>query len=210
MAGRESSTPPIYQEAFFDPDVLVEWDTVDTVRLFRKVSRRPKALSREGPPSRPPSSTSNETKIDGEVSDTATNDRVKARVPYEGFNYTVAVALTLCLPEYFYAYFQSEDSCTPPSLETLRFVMPYVCCVVPWWTRLVLYLALKDRMGYDSLLLSVQTHVGLSFMPKTNRRYSWTRRSAPHRRAFERMAMECLGEVPCVRSSKSKKRVVRE
>eukprot|EP00903_Cladosiphon_okamuranus_P015735 g14523.t1 len=35
--GDASSTSPILQEAFFDPDVLVDWDTVDTVRLFRKV-----------------------------------------------------------------------------------------------------------------------------------------------------------------------------
>lgn len=33
------------QEAFFDPDVLVDWDTVDTVRLFRKVCERKKAFS---------------------------------------------------------------------------------------------------------------------------------------------------------------------
>ena len=45
--GDGTSASPLYQEAFFDPDVLVDWDTVDTVRLFRKVSRRQKPVSRE-------------------------------------------------------------------------------------------------------------------------------------------------------------------
>lgn len=43
--GRSSLAPPVLQEAFFDPDVLVDWDTVNTVRLFRKVSRRKEAVS---------------------------------------------------------------------------------------------------------------------------------------------------------------------
>lgn len=42
--GDASSTSPVLQEAFFDPDVLVDWDTVDTVRLFRKVSKRKQVL----------------------------------------------------------------------------------------------------------------------------------------------------------------------
>lgn len=46
--GAASSTSPVLQEAFFDPDVLVDWDTVDTVRLFRKVSKRKEALSSAG------------------------------------------------------------------------------------------------------------------------------------------------------------------
>lgn len=70
VTGDDSSASPVYQEAFFDPDVLVEWDTVDTVRLFRKVSRGPKALPRRGPPSI-------EMKIE---SDSVNNERGKARV----------------------------------------------------------------------------------------------------------------------------------
>lgn len=46
--GDALSTFPVLQEAFFDPDVLVDWDTVDTVRLFRKVSKRKEALSSAG------------------------------------------------------------------------------------------------------------------------------------------------------------------
>lgn len=46
--GDPSSSSPVLQEAFFDPDVLVDWDTVDTVRLFRKVCKRKKALSPVG------------------------------------------------------------------------------------------------------------------------------------------------------------------
>eukprot|EP00752_Nemacystus_decipiens_P008402 g7512.t1 len=42
--GDASSTSPNLQEAFFDPDVLVDWETVDTVRLFRKVLKRKKGL----------------------------------------------------------------------------------------------------------------------------------------------------------------------
>lgn len=37
--GDASLASPALQEAFFDPDVLVDWDTVDTVRLFRHVSK---------------------------------------------------------------------------------------------------------------------------------------------------------------------------
>lgn len=44
-AGDARSASPVLQEAFFDPDVLVDWDTVDTVRLFRRVSRRKQAVS---------------------------------------------------------------------------------------------------------------------------------------------------------------------
>ncbi|CAM9739779.1 unnamed protein product, partial [Ectocarpus sp. 8 AP-2014] len=43
--GDARSASPGLQEAFFDPDVLVDWDTVDTVRLFRRVSRRKQAVS---------------------------------------------------------------------------------------------------------------------------------------------------------------------
>ncbi|CAM9744191.1 unnamed protein product [Ectocarpus fasciculatus] len=42
--GDARSASPGLQEAFFDPDVLVDWDTVDTVRLFRRVSRRKQAV----------------------------------------------------------------------------------------------------------------------------------------------------------------------
>lgn len=40
--GDASLASPALQEAFFDPDVLVDWDTVDTVRLFRHVSKSKK------------------------------------------------------------------------------------------------------------------------------------------------------------------------
>ncbi|CAN0297145.1 unnamed protein product, partial [Ectocarpus sp. 12 AP-2014] len=43
--GDARSASPGLQEAFFDPDVLVDWDTVDTVRLFRRVSGRKQAVS---------------------------------------------------------------------------------------------------------------------------------------------------------------------
>lgn len=45
--GKEASLG--LQEAFFDPDVLVDWDTVDTVRLMRKVARRPPTAAASKP-----------------------------------------------------------------------------------------------------------------------------------------------------------------
>lgn len=43
--GDASLSSPVLQEAFFDPDVLVDWDTVETVRLFRKVAEKREAVS---------------------------------------------------------------------------------------------------------------------------------------------------------------------
>lgn len=43
--GDASLASPALQEAFFDPDVLVDWDTVDTVRLFRHVKRGKKVMA---------------------------------------------------------------------------------------------------------------------------------------------------------------------
>ncbi|CAN0146473.1 unnamed protein product [Ectocarpus sp. 12 AP-2014] len=56
--GDARSASPGLQEAFFDPDVLVDWDTVDTVRLFRRVSRRKQAVSRPSAVKVKPNSTS--------------------------------------------------------------------------------------------------------------------------------------------------------
>ncbi|CAM9180499.1 unnamed protein product [Scytosiphon promiscuus] len=70
--GNPSPASPGLQEAFFDPDVLVDWETVNTVRLFRKVheTRGASSPSSGGADDPPPSaSTPAETALPEEAAD---------------------------------------------------------------------------------------------------------------------------------------------